>query len=402
MNSKHLSKTFLVGAVSFALSVSQVRGEGAKDTDSRWARAFGANRVVRTVTGYTDVKGYFRVPEFHLPIIYLHNPGGSRIGKPTISQSIYSAIRGTGSYNPDSLDGYMKELRKANAQNSLLNANSNPNDDKPTFYLGSEYDTAGPGAVEVDAGLQYEWMPLYGAPPGWSLFISHDGDYYSPHVMVNGKERAYRAGLDTNNSDVQEYRLVHGVESDGRIYLHSDARGGNNIADPIVKFHWHLGQNQVAFSADQLAFINVKRVQGITQKTGVSGVLDNSFMRGCLFQQGYVRTTDEVDFAPWMPIDVNDARTGYKPDGTDLTGGPAIFGNLNCPQFKIDYPSVTENSHLPLTDVLHIRGAWHNVKGSEQTDVYRYKYEQVDINLRSGSHVVGYTIRPRSGIALNP
>jgi len=402
-NASHIA----VLAIATGSMLTESHAEGAKN---EWLNegAFGANRVVRSKNGFIGVSGHFTVPLFFIPARYINNDPA----KPYINPDHTSGTKPI--YKPDALQPYLD----SNPSPRPYAYASNPNNTKPTFYVGS-----GAGTTEVDAGIQWEWLQLFGTPPGWAANLNKGyGHWDNPTVSVPGTSGVgpFRAGPGTNHPDVTSFQLEHTIAAAG------PEQGGVYLK--VRMFPQNLGYRSFVFSvgtehtsADPAIYqpnqiandaINVKRVIGITQQRAAT--LDGSWMTGCVYSQGQMATIDPTGgigwSADWRIADVDNLHTGYLPGALPtLNGSP----NPNWPawdkdlglgkrprKFKIDFPALTTAANTAgVTNERTIREQWHNAyNGANATLAARYSQEAVDIYLRRGGKVSGITVSPRRAV----
>lgn len=381
--------------------ISLAEAEGDRSGQGVWAQAFGANRVVRTNEGFIGVTGTFTVPRFFIPVVSF----GNNPSRPRIANDLYDGTRSAGTpafnapYNLDSIAEYLTDLQGVNlitgttgrAVAPLLSNLSNPQNSKPTFYLGSQSNIPG-GTRQVDAGLHYEWVPLGTATPGWALFISHNEDFYNYRV---GGITPYRSGWGSRNPVVASYTLTHDIVG-GRANLDWDVTGSDH-PDSTPYFSWRHPANasntQVYPQAERNG-VRMKRVIGITQRRNARGVLDGSFLRNGLFNGGQLRLRSENAYDAWVTGDVWQNQTGYAPGGMDRGGGTNEPVADRGAKFRVDFPGITATARAsnPAITTNAIRTQWHDTTRVTT----RYTREFVEINLRRGAGVRGVQVFRRS------
>lgn len=365
----------------------------AEGSHSDWSGANGVNRRVQTTTNYIGVSGKFSMPTFYIPVLYV----GNDYTKPIINPNLV----GTGlGYTEPEFNGDPDHGIAAYPYRNIRNAGSNPQNDKPSMYLGSGI---GHGS-RVDAGLQWEWLPLNGAPPGWSLFLRDPG-WHTPKVSQKGSYKAgeFRAGPNTNNPAVTQFQLTHIIiasgANQGRDYLTTEIfpKTGNFNAGPMTV----IGGNPGPYSTSQIGSptspnsIWVKRVIAMTQRGPAK--LDGSWMRGCTFSEGSVAVLKPsgVDWHLWGIEDVDNTQTGYVPGLPPANKRwPLHDKDMGNPRrFIVDFPQITALANANgLTNEKYIRANLHNAFTSLLEE--RYSEEQVDINLQTGTNVAGVEVIP--------
>ena len=400
-------------ALSFSMWSNDAVADGVLAAPASGGGQYGANRRIRTYdSGYTAVKGNFKLPTYKIP------------GSPVAP---------------------------------LATTDTNPYDARPSFYLGAsrggdvyDEDTGEAlGLFEVDAGFAYEnYRPLQsGVGPvqaGWSIFIRTTSPPNTPQggafVSPAG---AWRCGPGTPNANVTDVELMWTFYKrsvlDGEGYggyLIANVRGSNGNPLPLasqpqdkngsgvrIRATYDGQQSPGSYTITRaINAMRVKRVVAITQAdkprhlqfpvaTG-GGVYqeDGSYMRGLSFTQGQVSQQDPApggfnyNYTPsqwfdWTTFvtdngDNQAQSTGYYPGGSDKT----VLSYQLVPPFAPDpgVPLLIETGKAPGSlPIFSFPGIpqpqWGDVISS------RYASENVDINLRSYIPVGGGLVSP-SGI----
>jgi hypothetical protein len=133
----------------------------------------GVNRVIRTGPGYTGVQAAVDELSFSMPT----NEAGRYEVVDAQGRTVLNTNNASTTDDENgSLDLEVQPLPVG------LDAQGNqrtPKGNKPSAYVGGEFHPAvrindrngNPSLTEIDVGLQYEPVTLYGSPPGWSVFF---------------------------------------------------------------------------------------------------------------------------------------------------------------------------------------------------------------------------------------
>jgi hypothetical protein len=368
-----------------------------------WAGANGANRVVETNQGFIGVQGQFDAPSFFIPVWYVANDPQ----RPFINQLLIAE----GAYQQSAFNNYLGSV--PGPTTSYYNNNSNRQNSKPSMYLGST-------KPEVDAGLQWEWLPLGTAPPGWSAFIRGDvaGNVWSSPLVSEiggGLRGPYRAGPGTQNPGVQSFHLSYLVGANagpdrGQVFLKIDLLPAGGKQNPtIVARSRHNDAARtplVVYQPTQLSDLSVKRVTAITQRA--AAILDGSSMHNATFRYGQVATLsgsnvvwtrDAAGNPVWSIGNVSNGSTGYIPGRVPTANGwpNGDKDQANPRNFMIDFPSLTQQAlSRGITAEATIRANWHNGYDPNNTVLSRrYTEERVNINLQTSASVRGAFVQNR-------
>lgn len=344
--------------VSFVGITTFVQAEGSKD--GQWQGANGANRVVRSRDGYRGVHGIFTVPRvFGLPVVYTRINGVADKNRPRINRNLVSTSRNRntvpGGYAADEFDYYLRNV-PANAPTGqeqrswYFSNNSNPQNSKPSFYLGSGATDGNNRNIEVDAGLQYEWLPRYQSPPGWSAFLSVNTRFHHPAPVVfgDGATGPFRSGPGTPFSTVKTFELFHEIRRHGS--PDRTVASLRAIMQPTANQQassFRISAN-VNIPANRLGSINVKRVTAMTQRQLAR--LDGSYMEGAVLSSGEVAVlaNNRIVYHPWglrngVPYqnDVEQDDTGYVPGSRSNQVARNGRDQGNPQKFVVDFPRIT-------------------------------------------------------------
>ncbi len=381
-------------ALSFSLWSSAAIADGVLAAPGGGGGQYGANRRVRTdESGYTAVKGSFKLPTYKIPAFLAASPAS--------------------------------------------NAN-NPYESRPSFYLGASRgdEFHFNNGFEIDAGFAYEnYSPLQNGvgpvQPGWSVFIRTKSNGNNTYVNAGS---AWRCGPGTPNASVTDVDLMwtfykQSVTSGGGYggYLTANVRDlfGNPLPPDLqpkdrdgsgVRIRAKSGDSYTIGQAINAA--RVKRVIAMTQSSRLNylqfpiatggGVYqeDGSYMRGLSFTQGQVSQQNpapggfNLNYTPsqWLTWDSTNTdnddnqsgSTGYYPGGDDKT----VLSYQLVPPFALNpgvpIPTDTGRKAAGSLPVFSFPGIpqpqWIDVISS------RYSSEKVDINLRSFVPVGGSRI----------
>lgn len=315
-------------------SVLAEAGFKVKDTKSGGGGAYGGNRRVFTKdSGYQGIEGVFSMP-----------------------QSFYLG------------DEYVADGEERGTDGRPETPGSNPRQNKPTFYFGADGHN-----FNLEVGFQYEGLFKDGLDAGWSAYSSITLTYAPSQGNAETVGNWYQSTLLSNRQQQQAGKLVPAkiiIQADGSItsalgaFAQPQTRSGAtpNIYPAITR-----PDGQVPKTS-----IKVRRVIGMTQKTGLTGddEGDGSYVRGVGFTQGHLyrwsQSGSTPEHIPWSTGDHNYApehyNVGHETAGPD--GGPIFVVNSDAPWNRLVTGKSRPDNPLPA-------GANHT----------RYFQESVSINL---------------------
>ena len=288
------------------------------------------------------------------------------------------------------------------------------NQTKPTLYFAARNGTANE-SVNSEGGLQYERSrpssPAPGAPvipDGFVIFLrwSHSDLNNNPDNS-DGWIQAYRPQTGTENfipivvSSVNNMTMTYQIQGGGEASLDVDGVG-KFYSQPLSPWKWTPRPTTIYPADPAMAeriypvssgvvigtSIRMRRVIGITQKTGLHGEIDGTTMT-TKFSDGRVAAFDAAHpndpvNKNWLPERVDQANTGY--DVADRLRGVAPEGG---PAFVVEFPEIdalpgyaSTNTSAKARAVARSDANKLSYKLKEE-DITRYENETVRITLKA-------------------
>lgn len=219
-------------------------------------------------------------------------------------------------------DKYVEDV--VDPQTGHIGIGKNPNQNKPTFYLGAECNV-----FICDMGFQYEANFKDNQRPGWSL--SCQLTVYPKRNNENGANKWYQPDFRTHLDPDDPVFMQLEVDADGDLHLTGTYPGGD--LPPIVD-----RQNRTPnfypdiVGAMSPATMKCRRNIGITQ--GVPFDADNSYMHHTNFKEGKIKVWNQNGSlaAQWNPWTTGDSvykqegyPAGHEHDGPEPEKGPKFY-----------------------------------------------------------------------------
>lgn len=344
--------------------------------------------------------------------------GARGINRVIQAQGLYKAVGATVSLSFD---------LPLNNQGGLLN----PYNDKPSAYLGGNGDAGQsftatlPNGntvsihsgqnVEIDGGLQFETQEFFGVNPGWSAFISVNGGWTSPKILVpntntpapnDGSWKAWRKGewgvprTGKHTGSIQK-SLTFQENTDGSISLTISGEG---------TFYWNqesVGNDNpkgtamapyVPYKVLTNDGFYPKRVVAMT-RSNVHDELDGSTM-SCTYSQAWIGSSGNG----WP--DVSQGDTGYDAPGNPTNSETLLdlplkswdarwpwdegASSMKAPTSKtiVEFPD-NDPDNPPDAGAFNFA---YRMGGSNHGDSGRYISETVNINARRATKLKGKEI----------
>ena len=289
-----------------------------------------------------------------------------------------------------------------------VTAASNPQNSSPSFYFGG----SGPGRyvdnsgvwhnnenVEVDAGLQWNWLNTASRPRGWVAFISVHKQQTNPtvynesigdYVPWRGTDRAYN--LDYRITSLGEVKL--NVSNLGTFYWR-DPTNTTYSTPSTADIRPEVGERVMDGSLNAQ---RVKKVIALTRGNSFTDDLDGSWLE-CVFRNGRLVHSNGVE-EDWTRRFMDVGPTGYDAPGNDATGGGGINSidalrngvRTTRSRYKVDFPKLNGAVPSPGTSLIT---AGRSIGSSNATEIgnSRYNAETVRINLRTFQSLFGRRVR---------